>query len=340
MKIAVIGNSAAALSAIEAFRKHDRTSDIVVVSREKHPAYSRVLLPYFLQGRIGRDQLFFPAGRFAGGAKVRTFLGRSVEEVDLFRKWLFLDNGEKIPFDKLLIASGSSPVKPRIPGWDDRYIHHLWTIEDAVRIGRLLKGEKELLLIGGGAISLMVAWIAVQKKMKVTVVERLPRLMPQVLDAKGAEIVEAAIRKAGVRVLTRTTVERIERRPEGRFRVHPACGRSFRADVIIVAVGVRPNVGFIDGDRVSADQGILVDHRMRTSFPDVYAAGDVAQGPTAYGARPRVDALWSTAVEHGAVAGANMAGKETHYPGCLGGNVCEFFGLTSAPWARSRNPRP
>jgi len=214
MKIAVIGNSAASISGIEAFRKYDQKSTIVLISREGHLPYSRVLLPYFLLGKIDLNQIYYRSARFYDQLNIETFLSHSVEEIDISHKTLYLDSGKKVPFDKLLISSGSSPVKPPIPGLDDKDIGHLWTIEDAVRIDRYFREKKHLLIIGGGFISLMVAWVALQRNTKVTIIELMPQVMPQILDKKAAELLETEISKTGTRVLTGTVIERIEKSPK------------------------------------------------------------------------------------------------------------------------------
>jgi nitrite reductase (NADH) large subunit len=330
MRIAVIGNSAAAISGIEAFRRYDQKSSITLISRETHLPYSRVLLPYFLLGRIDRREIFYRSPCFYDEMNVEPLLGRSVVEMDTPGKTLHLDDGRMISFDRLLISSGSSPVKPRIPGLDHPEIGHLWTLEDAFRIDQHLGAKKRLLIIGAGFISLMLAWAALQREMKVTLVELLPHVMPQTLDKKAAGFLEAEIRKTGTRVLTSTSIEAIESRSKGQYIVYPSNHRSFKTDMVIVAAGVQPNVEFVDGDHLVTDTGILVNHRMETNVPDVYAAGDVAQGPTAHGNPHCIHALWTTAVQHGKVAGSNMAGRQVDYQGSLAENVSEFFHMTVA----------
>jgi NAD(P)H-nitrite reductase large subunit len=150
MRIAVIGNSAAAVSGIEAFRKYDQKSSIILISRETHLPYSRVLLPYFLLGRIDRREVFSRSARFYDEMNVEPLLGRAVVEMDSPGKTLHLDDGRRISFDRLLISSGSSPVKPPIPGLDPPEIGHLWTLEDACRIDQQLGARKHLLIIGRG----------------------------------------------------------------------------------------------------------------------------------------------------------------------------------------------
>jgi len=330
MRVVIIGGGAAAVSAIEAFRKHDRTSAILLVSSEKHPPYSRVLLPYLVLGRTDIQGLFYRSTRFYDRFNVRTLLGRSVVGTDLSQKRLYLDTGETIPFDRLLIASGSSPVKPTVRGLDSEEIGHFWTMEDALRVGRCFKGNRRLMIMGGGFISLMLAWVAVQRNLEVTITEIMDHVMPQSLDRTGAEMVETAMRREGVRVLTGTAVQRVEKRSRGQYRVYPADRRPFDVDMVVVAAGVRPNIAFLEIDSVRTDRGILVSDTMETSVPGIYAAGDVAQGPSVLGDRWATHALWTTAVEHGTIAGSNMAGREVHYRGSLSGNVSEFFHLTVA----------
>jgi NADPH-dependent 2,4-dienoyl-CoA reductase/sulfur reductase-like enzyme len=330
MRVAVIGNSAAAISAIEAFRTYDKKSPIVLIARENGPPYSRVLLPYVLLGRMNLDEISFRPRDFYKQMNVEAFLGCSVVDMDIPGRRLHLDGDREIAFDRLLISSGSSPVKPPIPGLDSGDIGHLWTVDDAIRVNRRFRNRNHVLIVGGGFISLMLAWVALQRGMKVTVVEILSHVMPQVLDREAADLLETAMVKSGTRLLTETVIENIEKHPGGRYIVYPESRRPFGVDMIIVAAGVRPNLGFVNGDRIATDRGILVNDRMEASEPGIYAAGDVAQGPAAWDNRPSVHALWTTAVEHGQTAGANMAGKEVHYRGSLSSNVSEFFNLTIA----------
>jgi len=244
MRIAIIGNGAAAISGIEAFRKYDSKNPITLVSPEKSPPYSRVLLPYLLQGRIEHKDIYYRSPRLYDQLNIQTFLGHSVVEVDAIHKRLHLDSGERIPFDKLLIASGSSPVKPPIPGSNGSDIGHLWTIGDAIRIEKEFREKKRLLIIGGGFISLMLAWVAHERGIEVTIIELMPHVMPQTLDQKAAEILETEIQKTGTRLLTGTVVERIEMRPEGTYRICPAIQPSFPVDMVIVAAGARSTVCF------------------------------------------------------------------------------------------------
>ncbi len=330
MRIVVIGNGAAAISGIEAFRKYDQGSSIVLVSPEKSPPYSRVLLPYFLQRRIQLNEIYYRPVEFYDQMKVKALLGHAVVEVDVLHRRLHLDKGRTVSFDKLLISSGSSPLTPPIPGVDHKGIRHLWTIEDAVRIDKDLGKAKRLLIVGGGFISLMLAWVAFLRNIKVTIVELMPHLMPQTLDKKAAELLESEIRKTGTQVLTGTVIEGIENGSKGSYRIHPSNRPGFDVDRVVVAAGVRPNTGFVDTDWIGVDQGILVNDRMETTAADIYAAGDVAQGPPALGGSPTIHALWTTALEHGKTAGANMAGEEVHYQGSLSSNASEFFHMTVA----------
>jgi nitrite reductase (NADH) large subunit len=221
-------------------------------------------------------------------------------------------------------------MKPPILGLNGNDIGHLWTIGDAIRIEKEFREKKRLLIIGGGFISLMLAWVAHERGIEVTIIELMPHVMPQTLDQKAAEILETEIQKTGTRLLTGTVVESIQKRSEGTYNIYPANQPSFPVDMVIVAAGASPNLGFVDPDLIEVDRGIVVNDRMETSVPDIYAAGDVAQGPSAFGGPHIVQALWTTAVEHGQIAGVNMAGEEVHYQGGLGNNVSEFFHVTVA----------
>jgi nitrite reductase (NADH) large subunit len=325
----IIGNSAAGLNALETLRKYDSESSVLVISREGCPAYSRVLLPYYLKGKIGYDKLFLHGEEFYTGLGADTVFDIDVVDLDSVKKYIALDNGEQIAFNKLLIATGSSPVKPRINGIESPGIYNLWTLQDAQNIERMLSPGKKIVVIGSGFISLMMAWIAVLREMQVTVIELMPRIMPQALDESGSELLHNRMLDYGIDVKVDALTEKIE------CEVDQLClsvqgNEPVVADLVVVAAGVRTNTEFLKNSTVLCERGVLVDGCMESSVDGIFAAGDVAQGPTVFGETHVNVPLWSTAVEQGKVAGANMAGQRIVYEGSLSMNVTEMFGLTIA----------
>ena len=322
MRAVIIGNSAASLAAAESFRRHDPVSELTLVASEPGPAYSRVLLPYYLRGSLPREKLFIRDWAYYERLRVRTRFGLAVTHLDDRRQTLLVEGGEELPWDRLLVATGALPVLPRFAGLPDPRIHTLWTLQDADRLlPELLPGCRAVFL-GAGFVSLQAAWAACAHGLEVTVLEALPRVLPKVLDERGSALLEQGMRGHGVDVRCAVRIERVD---------------DIDADLVVVAAGARPDLFFLEGTSVavaSGGAGILVDDRMRTSAPGIYAAGDAALGPSVFGEAHVAHALWPTAVEQGRVAGANLAGRERVYSGSLNMNVAELFGLTVASMGR------
>ena len=335
MRIVIIGNSAAGLNALESFRSLDSDSSVTVVSAEAVPAYSRVLLPYFLRHRLPYERLFIRRSEDYQRLGAECRFAARVEQVDPARQQVVLAGGESLPYDRLLVATGSRPIKPPIPGLEGPGVHHLWTLEDATNLEPLFRPGRRVLVLGSGFVALQAAWAAVERGLEVSVFELLPRIMPKVLDDRAAELLAGRIRAHGADLRTGVQTEAVERAADGTLEVFVQGGRAAeRFDLMIVGTGVRANTELLADSLPDARRGIPVDARMRTSIEGVYAAGDVALGPTAYGEAHESHALWPTAVEHGKVAGTEMAGGLSDYRGSLNMNVTQMFGLTVASMGR------
>ena len=336
MRVVIVGNSAAALAAAESFRRFDSTSELWLVARESGPAYSRVLLPYVLRGSLPREKLFIRTSADYRKLGVRTHFGSAVRRVEDRRRTLVLEDGRTLSWDRLLIATGARPVLPRVKDLKGEGVHTLWTLADADRLAPELLPGRRLVLIGSGFVSLQAAWAAHVRGLRVGVVEVLPRILPKVLDAKASALLEERMQQYGVEVRCSVGIERIERPAGGDppLRLVLSCENTcIDADLLVIGAGVRPNIEFLEGTAVAlapGGAGILVDACMRTSVAGIFAAGDAALGPSFFGEPHAAHALWPTAVEQGAVAGANLAGRERVYQGSLNMNVAELFGLTVA----------
>jgi NAD(P)H-nitrite reductase large subunit len=330
MQIVIIGNSAAGLSALSRFRSVDRESPITLISAESGTAYSKVLLPYYLRRKIPYENLFIRRPEDYAQAGIKTEFGVKVRRVDTESHTLTLEDGRTIGFARLLIATGSRPFLPPIEGLAGANVYHLWTLRDTEQLDSLFRPGQRALVIGSGFIALQAAWAAQQRGLKVTVFELLPRIMPTVLDDRAAAVLRQKVEEHGVKVRVGIHTEAVERTRKGLLRVQTKGHPPLDVDLIIVGAGVRPNTELLDGSPVQIDRGIPVDEYMETNVPGIYAAGDVARGPTAFGETHQTHALWPTAVEHGRIAGANMAGRSVPYQGSLNMNVTEMFGITVA----------
>jgi len=332
--VAIVGNGAAAISALETFRTHDRDSRVTVASAEPCTAYSRVLLPYYLRRKVPYHHLFIRDAAFYRDFDADLLLESAVERVDVGARRLEFADGRNLPFDRLLLAPGSSPVRPPIPGLEGPEVQHLWRLDEAGRLDHLFRQGARALVIGAGFVSLQAVWAARQRGLVVTVIELAERILPTVLDDAGARILQECIVASGVDLHTNTRTEGLMRDERGTLRVSVEGLPSFAADVVIVGTGVRPNDHLLAECVEPAQRGITVDDTMQTAIDGVYAAGDVARGPVVGGGPRTVHALWPTAVEQGKIAGANLAGARATYAGSLSMNVTSMFGVTVASLGR------
>lgn len=332
MKVVVVGSSAAALSAIEEFRRHDLHSDVILISPEEGLPYSKVLLPYVLRGKIPYGGMTIREEDWFARLKVRRVRGEAVR-LDRERRQLILADGSAHPYDKLLIASGARASVPNIPGIQDPRVCYMRTKEDLDHMMPLLHSGTRVAVIGSGFVALQAAWAARFRGLPVTVLGH--RIMPSAMDEAGAEVVAQAIRDSGVELLAPVHTQRIEAAPGG-LRVFLEEGPAVEADVILVGAGVKPNTEFLSGSGIVVEKGIPVNGRMQTNDPDIYAAGDVAAGPTVFGEEHALHSLWPTAVEMGRVAGGQMAGVDLPYDGSLNMNVTQMFNVTVASVGKFR----
>jgi NADPH-dependent 2,4-dienoyl-CoA reductase/sulfur reductase-like enzyme len=336
----IIGGGPAATNAIETIRQLDGgRSTITLVSDE--PAHSRMALPYWLAGAIPEVQTHTGDAAYFRSLDVATRFGVRATAVDPPGRTVTLSDGTTLAFDDLLIATGSSPLRPAIPGADLPGVDPLWSLADADRVLKHAAALQpagrppRVVLVGAGFIGMIVLNAMHKRQWQLTVVEREAQVLPRMLDAAGADHARRWLAAQRIPVHCGVTVTQIRSLPDGTRDVVLSDGRSLAADIVIVATGIRPNLDLLQGSGIATEEAILVDDRMQTNFPHVYAAGDVAQGPVLFGSGCAVHPIQPTAVDHGRVAGANMAGREVHYPGSLAMNVVDLCGLQGASFGRS-----
>ena len=328
MNVVIIGNSAAGLNALETFREYDQTSRVTIITKEKGPAYSRVMLPYCLRKQFDREQLYIRDWEYY--QKMNAIVVEdTVTQVDSEKKVVALENGPALYYDRLLIASGSKPVNPPIEGLEGPGIYNLWTLKDMENIDNYFQEGKRVLVIGASFVSLQAAWAAVKRKLNVSLFVR-SRIMRTVLDEEGAGRLENKMLEHGVDFIRGTKLEKINRNSDGSMKIIFSDQESLDFDLIIVGAGIKANIDFLEKSKLSIGDGININKQMETNIPGIYAAGDVAAGPSVFGEKHVVHGLWPTAVEQGKIAGANMAGIKSVYGGSLNMNVTSMFSLTVA----------
>jgi NAD(P)H-nitrite reductase large subunit len=329
MKHLIVGAGPAGVVAAESLRKTDPACSVMLVGDEPEPPYSRMAIPYLLAEQIGEDGTYLRHGEGHYerlGIELRTARVRSVSPS---AGTVTLDSGETLGYQRLLIASGSHTVRPPIPGMDLPGIENCWTLADARRIAERAVPGSDVVLMGAGFIGCIVLEALVARDVKLTVVEMEERMLPRMMDVAGGDMIARWCEKSGVRVLTGTRVSGVEQQGE-RLTLGLDGGQTLVADLIVCATGVKPNIGFLVGTGVETDQGVLVDEYLRTNVDRIYAAGDVAQGPTFPDGRREVHAIQPTASEHGRIAALNMAGRSSRFRGSLSMNVLNTLGLISS----------
>jgi NAD(P)H-nitrite reductase large subunit len=324
----IIGGGPAGAAAIEAIRATDQSSPITLVSDE--PAYSRMVLPYYLAREIPETHVLIGDQAYFSRQNVEPLLGVRVQNVNTQARTLSLSDGKTLPFDTLLIATGSSAQRPAIPGVDLDGVYTLWTLDDARKAMAKGQGKPEAVLVGAGFIGLIVLNAMAKLGWKLSVVEMADQVLPRMLDKPGANAVESWLRARGVTLHTGAQVKEITRGANDKLSLSLGAGATLSADLVILATGIQPNTGFLAGSGITINGGVVVNDRMQTNILGIYAAGDVAAGPDLLSDTPAIHAIQPTAVDHGRIAGANMAGKETHYPGSLLINVLDVVNLHCA----------
>ena len=337
MKHVILGNGPAGVVAAEALRQAAPQDEIVMVGSENAPPYSRMAIPYLLEENIDETGTYLRKSPdyFARKLRVRELRGRAVALDTAQQKILFAD-GHFEHYDRLLIATGSHPVRPPIPGIDLPQVQTCWTLEDARAIARYAKPGARVLQLGAGFIGCIIMEALAKRGVQLTVVEMGDRMVPRMMTPKAGGMIKAWVQDKGIRVVTSAGVERIEAVSGGDapLAVKLSNGDSMACDLVIVAAGVAPNVGFLEATDVHVAKGVLVDDRMQTAVPGIFAAGDVAEAPDLFTGAHMVSAIQPNAADQARVAALNMAGRETHMKGVLAINVLDTLGLISTSFGQ------
>lgn len=334
-KYVLIGNSAASLAAVDGIRKFDKQGEITIINREQGPAYSRVALPYYVAGEMKLEDLLIRHNPDYAKVGVTLVEKENVTAINPSAKQVELESGKKVGYHKLLIGTGSETIVPPIQGLAQVPHHYLWTLDDSIGMKKATEKAKTAVVIGGGFIGMLAAEALRKLKIKLTIVEMAPILLPQLLDEGAGKLFLQAVRDEGVTVRTGSLVAAVAQK-NGGIEVTLKNGDTFTVDMAVVATGVRPNLRCLQNGAVSLNKGVLVNEYLQTNHPDIYAAGDVAETKDFLSDDRSIYAIWPTAIDQGRAAGANMAGKRQAYPGSLGMNVVELFNVTLAQLGRFR----
>ena len=331
MQHVIIGAGPAGVIAAETLRKTDPSCSIKLIGDETEPPYSRMALPYYLIDNIDEAGTYLrKSDTHYADQGIEVIQGRAAS-VDPDAHTLELESGATVNFDKLLIATGSHPIRPPIPGLDSPGVHSCWTLEDGRNIAQNASKGSDVILMGAGFIGCIILEALAERGVNLTVIEMEDRMVPRMMNQTAGNLIKQWCLDKGVNVLTSTRVEAIEQ-DAGRLSVKLDNGEQLGADVVISATGVRANTGFLEGSGIETDFGVLVNDRLQSSHPDVYAAGDVCQGRDFSTGEFSVQAIQPTAADHGRIAAMNMCGRDTRHQGSVNMNVLDTMGLVSTSY--------
>ena len=334
MRYVIVGAGPAGVTAAEALRRIDPKGSITVVGDEPEPPYSRMAIPYLLTGRIGEQGTHLrKAPDYFAEQAIQIVRGR-VTRVMPEERAVQLEEGSTMGFDRLLIATGSRPLMPRVPGGDLPGVYPCWTLADARQIAARTARGRRVVLIGAGFIGSIILEALAMQGAALTVLEMGDRMVPRMMNAQAGNLIRSWCEARGVEVRVSTQVEEIQDLGNDKLRVVVSDGQPIEADLVIAAVGVRPNVEFLQGSGVETRTGVVVDGSLQSSLPGVYAAGDVAEGRDFSTGGYAVHAVQPTAADHARAAALNMAGLTAPFKGSLLMNVLDTLGLISASFGQ------
>ena len=323
MRYVIIGGSAAAIGCIEGVRSVDKTGEIILITGETEWNYSRPLISYLLEGKTTRDKMWCRPDSFFTRNGVTVKAGVLATALDAGDRTVRLSTGERLAYDRLLAATGSRPFVPPIPGLETvERTFCFQTLSDASALAEALRPESRVLILGAGLTGVKCAEGIRGLCAQIAIADLAPRVLPAVLDDTAAAMVQARMEEKGVRFYLNDSA--------AAFRGNTArlqSGTELEFDVLVTAVGVRPNTQLVADAGGAVDRGILVDGRCATTLPDVYAAGDCAQGYDAVSGEKRMLPLWPNAMLQGETAGINMAGGRADYTQGIALNASGVFGL-------------
>lgn len=319
----IIGNGVAAAGCIEGIRSVESDSAITVISAENHPVYCRPLISYYLENKTDQQRMSYRAASFYAdnGAAVR--YGVSVTKIDPAARQVTLDSGETLPYDALCCCTGSSPFVPPMQGLDTvEQKFSFMTLDDALALEQAVTKESRVLIIGAGLIGLKCAEGLHGRVKSITVCDLAPRVLSSILDDKCAAMMQEHLEANGILFLLGTSAME--------FRGGEAImqnGETVEFDVLVLAVGVRPNTALIKEAGGTVNRGIAVDAQCKTDLADIYAAGDCTEYRDISAGADKIMALMPNAYMQGHTAGVNMAGGEAAFDNAIPMNSIGFFGL-------------
>ena len=335
----ILGAGPAGVIAAETLRKLAANDTVTLVGDEPQAPYSRMAIPYLLIGNIDEKGTYLrkQADHF-DRLQIKLVKAKALS-VQTAQRQVMLDNGETLTFDRLLIATGSSPVRAPVPGIDSPGVHSCWTLEDAHAIMAEAKPGARVIQMGAGFIGCIIMEALAARGVSLSVVEMGDRMVPRMMGPVAGGMIRDWCEAKGVKVFTQAKVEAIVPGGVGAdapLTVRLSTGEKLPADLVISATGVKPNMAFLKDSGVTCLQGVLTDEHLQTSVPGIYAAGDCAEAFDKVSGTTIVSAIQPNAAEQARVAALNMLGQTTSLRGVTQINVLDTLGLISASFGQWR----
>ena len=322
----IVGNGAAGLSAAEEIRRRDSQARIIILSDEPHLFYSRPGLAYYLTKEIPAERVIARTREYYQEMRIELVHSRCVDILPQHHRVVLAD-GRQLTYDALLLATGSRAVPAPFPGGDLDGVVYLDSLDQAVDIVRRTRKAKQAVVVGGGVTALELVEGFHARKVRTHYLMRRERYWSSLLSEEESRIIEDRLREMGIIIHKKTQLVALEGRKGRVEKAILSTGETIKCNLVGVAIGVRPNLELAKRAGLQCDRGILVDEYLRTSEPDIYAAGDVAQIRDRWSGEYRLDSLWPSAIASGRAAGANMAGANEPYDKGVPFNVARLCGI-------------
>jgi NAD(P)H-nitrite reductase large subunit len=320
--IVIIGNSAAAISAVNTIRKYNSSLSIALIDRENTKAYSRVLTPYYISGKTDVNGLFMVDEHYYNKNKVTTYFGSEATFIDRNKHGVHLSNGKILQYKMLLIANGAEAIKI---GFKSDNISNLRHLNDAIKLRKYFLRSKIVAGFGAGLVTIPMMSHFDDNVKKYLIISS-NRILSRLLDNESSEIIENSLVKRGLHIYKKENIESIENNND-KIIINLSSGVNLLSDCLIVGKGVKPNTELARDSGINIDSGVLIDEYCRTNDPDIYAAGDVAEGFEFATNRKIIQGNWLTAVEQAEIAAKNMLGQKVAYEGSIKCNITKIFGV-------------
>jgi len=329
MRHVIIGSGPAGVVAAETLRKADPAAEITVLCGEGGPPYARMAIPYLLKGDIEEagTHIRKDAQHYA---RLRIGLVQArARAVDAAARLVRVGNGSSLPYDRLLVATGSRPSREQIPGMDLPGVQTCWTLEDARAIIAAARRGTRIVQSGAGFVGCIIMEGLLSRGVDLTILVRSGYMVRRMMNPTASGLIRRWCESKGVTILTRTQPRGLSSNGSG-LQVDLGDGRTLPADLYLSVVGVDPNLEFLAGSGIEIGRGILVDANLQSSVPGVYAAGDVAESADCLNGKRQLNAIQPNAVEQGRIAALNMAGRPARFKGSFVFNVLTTLGLVSS----------